>query len=285
MTGSKRNATLNTMSNNKATVQNVREYWNANPLLSHELDYNDLKAFFREFNRIKLEDVERFSLEYWDFNGYAGKKVLDIGCGPGWITTRYARGGAEVTAVDLTPKAVELTKSHLEALGLNAEVREGNAETLPLPDDAFDLVVSSGVLHHTPDTRKAFEETFRVLRPGGRAKITLYRKGVLHSRAVFPLVKGLMRLLSVGHPGARKMYAQNVDEFVRQYDGEDNPVGIAMTNRDWRSMLESCGFIYLSAEIHFFPVRFFPATYRFPVWVHKILDGWFGTMVYFNLRK
>ena len=83
-------------------------------------------------------------MHYWDCARFRGRSVLDVGCGPGWLTVQYAAAGANVTAVDLTPRAVELCRRHLEYRGLSAAVQTGNAEELPFPDDAFDLVVASG---------------------------------------------------------------------------------------------------------------------------------------------
>ena len=60
--------------------------------------------------------------------------------------------------------------------GLHAEVRTADAESLPFEDSSFDRVYSWGVLHHTPDTRKAIGEAIRVLKPGGRACVMLYAR-------------------------------------------------------------------------------------------------------------
>ena len=174
------------------TIADVRDYWNNNPLFSHELEEVGSPAFFEQLHAIKTSDVERYALSYWQFDAYAGRRVIDVGCGPGWITVQYAQHGALVDSVDLTSRGGgELTKTHLAYRGLSAAVHVGNAENLPFADETFDLVVSSGVLHHTPNTAKAFAECFRVLNPGGHAKITLYRKGLLHS----PLIFGATRLV------------------------------------------------------------------------------------------
>ena len=267
-------------------ITDVRDYWNKHPLFSHELAEVGSASFFAQLDQIKTEDVERFALRYWQFDQYQGKRVLDVGCGPGWITVQYAKHSALVDSVDLTPRAVELTKAHLAYRGLNARVQVGNAEELPFADATFDLVVSSGVLHHTPDTQKAFAECVRVLKPGGDAKITLYRKGLLHSPAVFGATRFAMRTLGVKHPGADlSRDAKDVDDFIRQYDGADNPIGIAYTDHEWRRYLERAGFKYLRHEVHFFPRRFVPASALIPGFVHKLLDSKLGTMVYFDLQK
>jgi SAM-dependent methyltransferase len=267
-------------------VKAVQSYWESNPLLSHEFDEPGSPKFFDELDRVKREDIERFALKYWDFNGWRDKSVLDIGCGPGWVTVRYAAGGAKVTSVDLTNAAVDLCKKHLVYRGLTADVRQANAEELPFPDNHFDMVFSSGVLHHTPDTQKSFRESIRVLKPGGVAKITLYRLGILHSPAVFGVTRGVMKVLGVKHPGADLgREATSVADFIRQYDGKDNPIGIAKSDKDWAKDLQAVGYRVRGWESHFFPKRFIPTGKIVPSFVHHALDRGVGTMVYFQLTK
>jgi ubiquinone/menaquinone biosynthesis C-methylase UbiE len=271
---------------NSPTITDVRGYWEAHPLFSYEIEAPGSEAFFDQFDHIKRTDVERFALDYWEFDRFRGRKVLDVGCGPGWLTVQYAANGAAVTAVDLTAQAVDLTRKHLEVRGVTADVREENAETLPFADSSFDLVASSGVLHHTVSPLRAFAECYRVLKPGGVAKITLYRLGVLHSPLVFPFTRGVMLLLAMRHPGADLgRESQDVDDFVRQYDGKDNPIGVAKTDREWAKDLAGVGFHVIGWEDHFFPKRFLPLGKLFPTALHRLLDHSFGTMVYFRLKK
>jgi ubiquinone/menaquinone biosynthesis C-methylase UbiE len=110
------------------------------------------------------------------YESSAGLDVLDVGCGQGIDLVEYARAGARVTGIDLTPRHVELARSHIEALGLVATVVQGDAERLPFEDASFDVVSSNGVLHHTPDMPAALREIRRVLRPGGTARIIVYNR-------------------------------------------------------------------------------------------------------------
>ena len=269
-----------------ATVDDVRNYWDKHPLFSHELAEPGSREYFDQIDRIKKEDVERFAMQYWDFGASRGKHVLDVGCGPGWLAVQYAQAGAHVTAVDLTPRAVELARKHLDYRGRRATVHEGNAEQLPFADNTFDLVVSSGVLHHTPDTPRAIRECWRVLRPSGTARLTFYYKGILHSRVVFPITRAVMRAGGVKHPGADLARgAADVDNFIRQYDGAENPVGVGYSIAQWSEMLRAAGFIVVGYERHFFPRRFIPFRALVPRAVHHLLDATLGTMVYFTLRK
>lgn len=89
-------------------------------------------------------------------------RVLDIGCGQGWLAERIAREtGAAVVAADASPRMVELAA----ALGVEAVVAD--AQALPFADAEFDCVVAAWMLYHVPDLDRAFAEFARVLRPGG----------------------------------------------------------------------------------------------------------------------
>jgi ubiquinone/menaquinone biosynthesis C-methylase UbiE len=107
-----------------------------------------------------------------------GGKVLEIGCGMGFASLEFIKRGCHVTATDLTPAAVELTKRHFKIRGVVADdVRVENALKLSFPDATFDAVWANGVLHHTGDTRQAIQEIRRVLKIGGRAIIShFYRR-------------------------------------------------------------------------------------------------------------
>lgn len=271
----------------RSSLEQVRQYWESHPLYSYELSADaSERSFFEEVDRIKREEVERFSRRYWQFDLYQGRKVLDIGCGPGWLAVQYASGGAQVTAVDLTETAVQNTKRHLAIRGLEGRVLQANAEALPFDDGSFDLVYASGVLHHTPDTEQAVREAGRVTKPGGAAKITLYHKGLLHAPVVFPVTRWAMRRMKVRHPGADLAEeSKTVDDFIRRYDGQENPVGRGYSTREACDLFRGCGFEVTGKELHFFPVRFLPrklARYR---WIHYLLDRYLGTMIYATLAK
>ncbi len=136
-------------------------------------------SFGRQWNRYDVardqEDESTFTVKTGvSPRDLAGKLVLDAGCGGG----RYARlagsHGARVIATDLSSavtKAAELCGSLHDVLVLQADLLD-----LPLALEAFDLVYSIGVLHHTPDPRRAFHEIARRVKPGGRLAVWLYRR-------------------------------------------------------------------------------------------------------------
>jgi ubiquinone/menaquinone biosynthesis C-methylase UbiE len=119
-------------------------------------------------------------VEELDYDGAGGMRVLDVGCGQGIDLARYAIAGATVTGIDLTPRHVELARSHLAAIGQEAEIVNGDAEAMPFSGGMFDRVSSNGALHHTPNMLAALREILRVLKPGGEARIVVYNRASFH---------------------------------------------------------------------------------------------------------
>lgn len=153
----------------------VRNFWDeASCGETLYLDGLDVEAFKRQSDtRYALEP---FIIPFADFGAAKGKKVLEIGVGLGADHQRFAESGALLSGIDLTPRAIEMTRRRFETLGLKSDLRVGDAERLDFPDNSFDIVYSWGVIHHSPDTGKAAEEIFRVLKPGGRAKVMIYSR-------------------------------------------------------------------------------------------------------------
>jgi SAM-dependent methyltransferase len=97
-----------------------------------------------------------------------GHDVLDVACGTGVAALSAARIGARVTGVDITPELVAQAKENAELMRLPATFLEGDAEALPVPDAAFDVVVSQFGHMFAPRPEVAIAEMLRALRPGGR---------------------------------------------------------------------------------------------------------------------
>jgi SAM-dependent methyltransferase len=97
----------------------------------------------------------------------AGKRLLDYGCGMGEETIFLAKLGAVVTAIDLSPKGIDVLRRRAEVNHVQVDARVADALATGLPSDSFDLIHGLGVLHHLP-LAESLREVHRLLRPGGR---------------------------------------------------------------------------------------------------------------------
>ena len=96
-------------------------------------------------------------------------RALEIGAGTGYFTLNLLQGGVidSATCTDISQGMLDELERSAEKLGLSVETARCDAQSLPFPDDSFDLVFGHAVLHHLPDLDAAFREFRRVLKPGG----------------------------------------------------------------------------------------------------------------------
>jgi SAM-dependent methyltransferase len=103
---------------------------------------------------------------------HPGEIVVDVGSGAGFdslIASRLVGSSGRVIGIDMTPEMLSLSRAGATAMGVtHVEFREGLVESLPLPDEFADVVISNGVLNLTLDKTETLREWFRVLKPGGR---------------------------------------------------------------------------------------------------------------------
>ena len=150
--------------------EEVRDFWNADPCGTRYLEgKEDLEAHARA--RYALEP---FIFEFANFQSARGLRVLEIGVGMGADYLEWLKAGAKATGVDLSAASIERARHRCQQAGYQPDLRVGDAEQLPFPDNSFDVVYSYGVMHHSPNTRQCVREAFRVLKPGGQARIMVY---------------------------------------------------------------------------------------------------------------
>src|SRR5215210_3824019 len=97
-----------------------------------------------------------------------GERWLDVATGTGEIAIRAAKGGANVTGLDLAPDLLETARSRAADAGVEIGFEQGDAENLPYEDGSFDTVSSSFGVMFAPDHAAAAAELARVCKPGGR---------------------------------------------------------------------------------------------------------------------
>jgi arsenite methyltransferase len=104
-----------------------------------------------------------------------GERVLDLGCGAGTdslVAAQMVGASGSVTGIDMTSAMLAKARRAAGELGVaHTDFVEGEVESLPFPDESFDVVISNGVIDLVPDKDAVFSEIYRVLAPGGRIQI------------------------------------------------------------------------------------------------------------------
>ena len=165
----------------KVPVASVQNYWNNRPCnIRHSPKQVGTREYFDEVEARKYL-VESHIPRFAEFERWKGKKVLEIGCGIGTDTINFARHGAQVTAVDLTEKSLEVARQRAKVFGLDDKITfyQANAEKLSetVPVQEYDLVYSFGVIHHTPHPENVLEEIRKhYLKPDSTVKIMVYNR-------------------------------------------------------------------------------------------------------------
>lgn len=186
----------------------VREFWDAASCGeiyatgSSERDYYDS-------HRIARYKLEPYIAEFAQFPEGRNLDVLEVGVGMGADHVEWGRAGCHsLTGVDFTPRAVEHTQRRMCEYGMVSKVMVADAEHLPFPDNAFDMIYSWGVIHHSPNTQAASHEILRVLRPGRTALVMIYHRYSLTGYMLWARY-GLM----AGHPfrSLDSIYAEHLE--------------------------------------------------------------------------
>ena len=204
--------------------RNVADFWNAEPCGARYLG-NDADFERHAAERYRLEPYIR---AFAQFDASAGLRVLEIGVGMGADYERWLRAGAQATGVDLSESSLSRAQQRCEQGGLKADLHHADAEHLPFPSDSFDVVYSYGVMHHSPDTQKCLDEAWRVLKPGGTARIMLYHHASLTGVMLW-LRYGIWRGQSIRRsvyerlesPGTKTFTKAEVSEMMARFENAE----------------------------------------------------------------
>ncbi len=157
-------------------LQEIHQYWN-----DHIHDLAIAKhppgtlGFFNDLDEYRFDKLN-YLPRVVDFSAYAGKKLLEVGCGVGIDLVHFAEKGAVVTGVDLADTSIELARKNFELRNLKGEFYRLDGENLPFEEASFDVVYAHGVLQYTENAQKMTDEIYRVLKPGGEAILMVYNK-------------------------------------------------------------------------------------------------------------
>ncbi len=231
------------------SLQKVREYWDRRPCnLRHSPAPLGSRQYFDEVEQRKYF-VEPHIPGFAAFPRWAGQRVLEIGCGIGTDTINFARAGALVTAVDLSPRSLELARQRAGLFGFTDRIQfvEADAERLSeyVEPAAYDLVYSFGVIHHSPRPDKILQEIRRhFIAPRGILKVMVY-----HRRS--------WKVLGILLREAYGAWWRLDDAIARHSEAQTGcPITYTYTRRRGTELLADAGFDVSAAAVdHIFPYR------------------------------
>jgi len=264
-------------------IDNIKSYWETRtPGIKHSSHKPGTKEFLNELEYKRYTKHYSYLLDEAEFNNHTSENILEIGCGMGIDLLQFAKGGANVTGIDLTEKAIQNASAHFSIRGMHGTFHTMNTENLDFPSNTFDLVYSFGVLHHTDDTQKAIDEVYRVLKPGGKAIIMLYHKGLRYYLKIH-FYYGILRGEYLKY-GVKDLVNHRTEEFFH------SPVTRVYTKKTAKSLfnkfssIESIKSFKIDDNIWVFG-RFFQLSDYIPNYLRRLIEQRIGWNVVIKANK
>jgi ubiquinone/menaquinone biosynthesis C-methylase UbiE len=232
-------------------IDDVRDWWDSRPCNLHHSDAPvGSRRYFAEVEARKYR-VEPHIPGFAEFDRWAGRRVLEIGCGIGTDTINFARAGATVVATDLSAESVRIASDRAVLFEVDDQVRfvNGDAERLDdlLDSEPFDLIYSFGVIHHSPHPDRILQQAYRFAGPSSELRIMLYHR---RSTKVLALI--------ARHP-LRALRGVDRAVAVQSEAQRGSPVTYSYTRRQARRLVERAGFNVETVTVdHIFPYAIGP---------------------------
>jgi SAM-dependent methyltransferase len=181
-----------------------------------------------------------------------GERVLDAACGDGNVALAAARRGADVTAVDFAPAALERARTRAHAEGLEVEWLEGDAHDLPAGDGWFDRSLSAFGVTWAEDSRTAIDELLRVTRPEGTVGIATWsRGGFFGGLLMLAFEHGLLRSADPGYWGREAPLRDELEPLCETVEFESHRLPLRLSSQEeaWELMAGSPGPIAAGIDV------------------------------------
>lgn len=250
----------------------VGKFWDENLCGKHFIREKFLsEKFFGVYRQFRYKKEHHLnSIIEWHYA--KGKNVLEIGVGLGADATRWAEYAKNFIGIDLSFESTKASKLHLEFLGLKGLILQSNVEFVPFHDNEFDIIYSHGVLHHTPDIRKALEEINRILKNDGILILMLYTKNSFNYWIRIQLLFRILFMfqlskykLGLNQSSLWKIHIFNYYKYGRSYlsweewphhctDGPDCEIANIYYKNEIKKLLKESNFVIKKMKKAHFPL-------------------------------
>ena len=247
--------------------------------------YNSGDIVLDEITPSALEGYDRGYLDYYPYllrrirvDDMRGQRVLEVGLGFGTLGQKIVEAGADYLGMDVAGNSVDLMNHRMQLHGLSGEAVQGNFLSNDLPGDAFDVVVSVGCFHHTGDLARCVQETYRVLRSGGSARIMIYNRFSLRQWANWPWMT--LRALLGEDPDASTAQRRTYDCS----DGEAAPITEFTSTRQAKALFRRFADVNIHKE-NCDDIRLLGKTLLKRKTLLGVVGPWLGLDLYLDARK
>jgi SAM-dependent methyltransferase len=229
------------MTQSEIDAKNV-EFWNelCGSGLARSLGITEISPEnLRRFDEAYL-DFYPYLLDYIKLGNMAGKRVLEIGLGYGTLGQKMFEADADYTGLDIAIMPVKMMQHRLRMNRIPGTVIRGSIIGCPFKNDCFDFVISIGCFHHTGDVKSCVDETYNILKPGGKAIIMVYNQFSYRQWYKWPRETCLAFLRDIRF--LSKINNRSTVEQRKAYDasqtGEAAPETVFSTIQQLRTMLK-----------------------------------------------
>jgi ubiquinone/menaquinone biosynthesis C-methylase UbiE len=197
-------------------TNDIKNFWNENPVGSNFVDYQSGKEFYEMYDNFRYR-TEKHILDELDRIDFKDKKVLEIGLGQGADSMQIINRGGIYYGIDLTEESVRRLKERFALFEKSyIEIQVANASIIPYCDNFFDIVYTHGVIHHSPDIEKIVDEMHRVLKPEGKAITMLYHKNSINYYLSISILRRIGLLLLLAFPFLTKLVSKLTAESIER---------------------------------------------------------------------
>jgi demethylmenaquinone methyltransferase/2-methoxy-6-polyprenyl-1,4-benzoquinol methylase len=197
--------------------------------------------------------------------------VLDAGCGSGFFLFDYLFYGAEVTGIDQSENSIAFIEQQANLLGLTPTLIAGDLETVKLPDDSFDYIFSTYVIHHTPNPVAVLKNFRAWCKKGGTIRLIISHKHNLETYLQKYLIAPLFYVL----PFLTYLIPTNIKKRVHFEDRFEHPYWKQMSLHEAEQHCKDAGLEIKVSKVYGFST--FLLGYLIPPIISKSLDALLGS--------